>query len=74
MNQYSVPFAAFGGLGFGGISFFLGLHQQRILIEHRRDIDELKVGLNALTDLGLSTVAGEINNMMSSDNTQKLIQ
>ena len=64
LNQYSVPFAAIGGLGFGFISFLLGLHHQRILIGHRSDIDKLKVDLAWLTarieSLGLENVAGEL--------------
>ena len=62
-----MPFAAFGGLGFGGISFFLGLHQQRVLKEHRKDIDQLKVDLawirSRIEALGLVSVAGEKHNI-----------
>ena len=67
MNRYSVPFAAFGGLGFGGISVLLSFHQQRILKEHRSDIDQLKVDLARLSsrieNLGLGTVTGEKHNL-----------
>ena len=65
MDRYAVPFAAFGGLGFGGTSFLLSLHHYKILKGHRSDIDKLKTDLAQLIaridGLGIGTITGEKN-------------